>query len=106
MLGDTLVKTRFSGYKDFGGIPFPVHIVRKLGDYPVLDLSVNDSKVNPGIDTVVPVEVASAKQPAVTVVVNKLAEGISYLTRGTHHSVAVEQRDSIMLIEAPQNEAR
>jgi glyoxylase-like metal-dependent hydrolase (beta-lactamase superfamily II) len=106
VLGDTLAETRFSDYKDFGGIQFPAHIVRKLGGYPVLDLNVAEVKLNPSVDIAVPAEVAAAKPPVVTVAVNKLAEGVYYLTGGTHHSVAIEQRDHIVLIEAPQNEAR
>jgi glyoxylase-like metal-dependent hydrolase (beta-lactamase superfamily II) len=35
-----------------------------------------------------------------------LAPGVTYLTGGSHHSVAVEFRDFIALVEAPQNEAR
>lgn len=38
--------------------------------------------------------------------VNKLAEGVLYLTGGTHHSVAIEQKDHVVLVEAPQSEAR
>jgi glyoxylase-like metal-dependent hydrolase (beta-lactamase superfamily II) len=106
VLGDTLVETRFSEYKDFGGIQFPAHIVRNLGGYPILDIKVAEVKLNPEVDIAVPPEVANAKPPVVTVAVNKLAEGVFYLTGGTHHSVAIEQRDHIVLIEAPQNEAR
>jgi hypothetical protein len=106
VLGDTLVETRFSEYKDFGGIQFPAHIVRNLGGYPILDIKVAEVKLNPKVDIAVPPEVASAKPPVVTVAVNKLAEGVFYLTGGTHHSVAIEQRDHIVLIEVPQNEAR
>ena len=35
-----------------------------------------------------------------------LAEGVIYLTGGTHHSVAIEQRDHVVLVEAPLNEER
>jgi glyoxylase-like metal-dependent hydrolase (beta-lactamase superfamily II) len=38
--------------------------------------------------------------------VQKIAEGIFYLTGGSHHSVAVEFRDFVALIEAPQNDDR
>ena len=33
-------------------------------------------------------------------------DGVHYLTGGTHHSVAIEQRDHIVLVEAPLNEER
>ncbi|MCH2220714.1 MAG: MBL fold metallo-hydrolase, partial [Dechloromonas sp.] len=38
--------------------------------------------------------------------VDKLADGVFYLTGGTHHSVAIEQKDHVVLVEAPLNEAR
>ena len=36
----------------------------------------------------------------------KIANGVYYLTGGTHHSVVVEFADHLAVIEAPQNEAR
>ena len=38
--------------------------------------------------------------------VEKLAEGVFYLTGGTHHSLAVEMRDHIVVVDTPNNEAR
>jgi glyoxylase-like metal-dependent hydrolase (beta-lactamase superfamily II) len=104
VLGDTLVETNFSDYKDFGGIQFPAHIVRNEGGFPILDINVAEVKVNPIVDIVAPTEAKAA--PAVTVTVNKLADGVFYLTGGTHHSVAIEQSDHIVLVEAPLNEER
>lgn len=106
VLGDTLVETRFSDYQDFGGVRFPSHIVRSQGGYPVLDLKVTEVKLNPKVDLAVPKEVASAGTPAITVTSTELAKGVYYLTGGTHHSVAIEQNDHIVLVEAPLNEAR
>jgi len=104
VLGDTLVETRYSDYKDFGGVQFPSHIVRNQGGYPVLDINVSEVKANPAVDIAVPQQVAKA--PAVVVAANKLADGVYYLTGGSHHSVAIDQRDHIVLVEAPQNEER
>ncbi|ESS71264.1 beta-lactamase domain-containing protein [Methyloglobulus morosus KoM1] len=104
VLGDTLVETQYSDYKDFGGVQFPGHIVRSQGGYPVLDINVSEVKINPVIDIAIPPE--AAKVPEVSVKVNKLAKGVYYLTGGTHHSVAIEQKDHVVLVEAPQNEAR
>lgn len=104
VLGDTLVESQYSDYKDFGGIQFPGHIIRTQGGYPVLDINVSAVKVNPAVDIIVPQEVAKA--PAVTVTPNQLAEGVFYLTGGTHHSVAIEQHDHLVVVEAPQNEQR
>ncbi|MGC4061611.1 MAG: MBL fold metallo-hydrolase [Aquabacterium sp.] len=105
VLGDTLVETTFEGYKDFGGVNFPAHIARSQGGHPVLDIAVDEVKVNGVAPIAVPQSVA-AGAPAITVSVNKLADGVFYLTGGTHHSVAIEQKDRIVLVEAPLNEAR
>lgn len=104
VLGDTLVETRYSDYKDFGGVQFPAHIVRNQGGYPVLDINVTAVTANPAVDIAIPQQVVKA--PAVVVAVNKLADGVYYLTGGSHHSVAIDQRDHIVLVEAPQNEER
>jgi len=104
VLGDTLVETRYSDYKDFGGIQFPSHIERSQGGYPVLDINVSAVTVNPAVDITIPQQVAKAR--AVVVTANKLADGVYYLTGGSHHSVAIDQRDHIVLVEAPQNEER
>lgn len=104
ILGDTLVETRYSDYRDFGGIQFPGHIVRDQGGYPVLDINVSAVKANPAVDIAPPSQVV--KTPGVVVKADKLADGVYYLTGGTHHSVAVEQRDHIVVVEAPQNEER
>ncbi len=106
VLGDTLVETRFSDYKAFGGAQFPSHIVRIEGEHPILDLTIANVKLNPAVEIAVPQNVAEAKSTPPTVAVNKLAEGVYYLTGGTHHSVAIEQRDHIVLVEAPLNEER
>ncbi len=104
VLGDTLVETQYSDYRDFGSIQFPAHIVREQGGYPVLDIHVASIKLNPDVAIAVPEE--ATKKPVVVVAANKLAEGVYYLTGGTHHSVAIEQKDHIVLVEAPLNEER
>lgn len=105
ILGDTLVETRFEGYRDFSGVAFPARIQRSVGGHPVLDIDVAEVKTNGMAAIQVPGNVATAA-PAITVTVNKLADGVLYLTGGTHHSVAIEQKDHVVLVEAPQSEAR
>lgn len=104
VLGDTLVETRYSDYKDFDGIAFPSHIERIQGGYPVLDLNVSAVKLNPGVTITVPNEARNTQAPVVKA--NRLADGVYYLTGGTHHSVAIEQLDHVVVVEAPLNEAR
>jgi sugar lactone lactonase YvrE/glyoxylase-like metal-dependent hydrolase (beta-lactamase superfamily II) len=103
VLGDTPLETQFSDYQAFGAVRFPGHIVRSLGGHPVLDLKVSDVKAGASV-AAAPANLAPAAAPEVKV--TKLDDGVFYLTGGTHHSLLVEQVDHLVVVEAPQNEAR
>jgi glyoxylase-like metal-dependent hydrolase (beta-lactamase superfamily II) len=105
ILGDTLYETKFTDYKPYNGVLFPSHIVRSVGGHPVLDLQVAEVKLNPRVDLPVPAEV-NPTPPAVTVTSNPLAPGVYYFTGGTHHSVVIEQRDHVVVVEGPLSEER
>jgi glyoxylase-like metal-dependent hydrolase (beta-lactamase superfamily II) len=106
VLGDTLVETTFSDYKDFGGVTFPSRIVRVQGGHPVLDITVSDVKLNPAVDISVTEQVKSSTAPGMQVNVQTLANGVYYLTGTNAHTVAIDQSDHIVVVEAPTNEAR
>lgn len=106
VLGDMHVETVYSDYRDFGGFKFPAKIVQKQGGHPVLELAVAEAKTNVALDLPVPDAVRQATPPAVRVTAEKLADGVWYLTGGSHHSVAVEFADHVAVIEAPLNEDR
>jgi glyoxylase-like metal-dependent hydrolase (beta-lactamase superfamily II) len=106
VLGDTLVETTFSDYRDFSGISFPGHIVRTQGGHPVLDLTISSVTLNPPVDLPVPESVRTATVPPVVTTADKLADGVYYVKGGTHHSVAIEQADHVVVVEGPQSEAR
>jgi glyoxylase-like metal-dependent hydrolase (beta-lactamase superfamily II) len=106
VLGDTTVEFAYSDYRDFGGVRFPGRIVRTQGGYPVLELSVTAVSVNPSVDLPIPDPVRSYSPPPINVTVEKLANGVYYLRGGSHHSVAIDQADHIVVIEGPQEEAR
>ena len=105
ILGDTEVLITYSDYKDFGGVRFPGRILRVQGGHPVLDLTVSDVKTNSAADIAVPAE-ANAAPPAITATAEKLADGVWYIKGGSHHSVAIDQKDHIVVVEGPQTEAR
>jgi len=105
ILGDTEVEFTYSDYRDFGGVRFPSRIVRVQGGHPVLDITVSGVKANAAAELTVPAG-ANAAAPPITVAVETLASGVYYLTGGTHHSVAIDQKDHIVVVEAPQTEAR
>jgi glyoxylase-like metal-dependent hydrolase (beta-lactamase superfamily II) len=106
VLGDMLVETDYSGYKDFNGVKFPTTIVQKQGGYPLLDLAVTDVKANVPLDISVPDVAKTAKIPPVVVQSQKLGDGLWWLGGGSHHSVVVEYPTYITVIESPLNDER
>ena len=106
VLGDMLVETDYSGYKDFGGVKFPAMIVQKQGGHPLLDVAVTDVKANVPLSLTVPDAVKAAKLPPVVVQSQKLGDGLWWLGGGSHNSVVVEYPTYITVIESPLNEER
>lgn len=106
VLGDMLVETSYSAYKDFGGVQFPTRITQKQGGFPVLELTITDVKPNATADLSVPLAVQQAQPAPVKVDVQKVADGIWFLAGGSHHSIAIEFADHIVVIEGPQNDER
>jgi len=106
VLGDTPVEIAYSDYRDFNGVMFPGRIVRTQGGHPVLDITVSSVTPNAPVSLDVPEQVRGFTSPPVTVTAEKLADGVYYMKGGSHHSVAIDQRDHVVVVEAPQNEAR
>jgi glyoxylase-like metal-dependent hydrolase (beta-lactamase superfamily II) len=106
IVGDMLVETTYSGYKDFGGVDAPSHIVQTQDGYPALDITVTGVTVNPAVDIATPQNVRAFQPAPVRVDAQKLADGVYYLTGGTHHSLAIDMKDHIVIVDTPNNEAR
>ena len=64
IVGDMLVETTYTGYKDFGGVTFPSRIVQTQDGYPSLDLTISAVTANPTFDAPVPDNVRNATPPA------------------------------------------
>jgi glyoxylase-like metal-dependent hydrolase (beta-lactamase superfamily II) len=103
--GDTPVVAVYTAWKDFGGLKFPTKILRKQGDYPILDLIVTDVKPN------VPANITAAPggggggggQPPV-ITSRQLGDGV-YLILGGYASIAVDFRYYIVILEGGNSEA-
>lgn len=106
VLGDMLVETDYSEYKDFDGVKFPTKILQKQGGFPTLELTVSNVQPNVAADMEAPESVRQATAPPVRVESQKVADGVWFLAGGSHNSVAVEFQDSVAVIEAPLNEQR
>jgi glyoxylase-like metal-dependent hydrolase (beta-lactamase superfamily II) len=108
VLGDMLIETNYSGYRDFGGVMFPSRVSQTQGGHPTLELTITGVQANPAVDITVPDSVSkpAALPAAIQVSAQQVAPGVHYLTGGTHHSVAIEMRDHVVVVEGPQSEAR
>lgn len=109
-LGDVTLSTAFTDYQDVDGLKLPATLTTRVDDFTTANISVVKQTVDGDTgDLAAPAEAASATPPArraPEVTATQLAQGITHLTGGSHHSVLVEFKDHLMLIETPQSEAR
>jgi glyoxylase-like metal-dependent hydrolase (beta-lactamase superfamily II) len=106
VLGDMMFEAIFSDYKDFGGVKFPTHILQRSGGYPVLDVTITDVKPNAAATIDVPAIVKQGAPPGPQVIQpEKLSDGV-WIIPGAAKSIAVEFRDHIVVVDAPETEAR
>jgi glyoxylase-like metal-dependent hydrolase (beta-lactamase superfamily II) len=105
VLGDMPVEASYADYKEFHGLKFPTKIVEKQGGYPVMDLTINDANRNI-VAGVQPPAKQAADNPIFGIDETLVAEDVYYFTGGTHHSVIVNFKDYVVVIEAPLDEAR
>ncbi len=110
-LGDVALSTAFSGYQAVGALQLPTSLVTKTDDFTIAEVKVTTQAVDGDTgDLAAPAAAASAPAvgapPPPMVTVQELAKGIWMLGGGSHHSYLVEFMDHLMLVEAPQNEAR
>jgi glyoxylase-like metal-dependent hydrolase (beta-lactamase superfamily II) len=106
ILGDMLCEASFTGYRDFGGVMFPGHIVRTQGGKLRLNITVSAVRANPEVIIPVPEGMRAAMTAPVKVIADKLAEGVYWIRGGQWHSVAIDQGDHIVVVDAPLDEAR
>jgi glyoxylase-like metal-dependent hydrolase (beta-lactamase superfamily II) len=105
LFGDTAFESVYSDYKDFNGVQFPMHIVQRQGGYPVLDLTVSDVKPNAPVNIQPPANAGGGAPAAQATPSEKLGDGV-YLILGGYASLAIEMKDHIVVVEAPQSEER
>ena len=107
IVGDMLIETTYSDYKDFGGgVVRPSHLVVTQDGFPSLDLTLTSITPNAAADIAVPDNVKAFQPPPVNVTADKLANGVFYLKGATHHSLAIEMADHIVVVDTPNNQAR
>ncbi|MEO8306594.1 MAG: MBL fold metallo-hydrolase [Pseudomonadota bacterium] len=115
VLGDMLVESEYSFYRDHDGLMYPTEMVQKRGGWPVFRLQVLGAFPNPAkLAQLMSMPAAPAGVPAAggppaaapPTTSEQLAPGV-YRIKGAYNSMAVEFSDYVVLFEpGPQNEAR
>jgi glyoxylase-like metal-dependent hydrolase (beta-lactamase superfamily II) len=111
MLGDVTTETELGDWRSVDGLMLPMRFTQRIADRWVLsDLKIATARINADVgDLAATAEVRAQAPPMpapVNVAVEEIAPGVWYLNGQTHHSIAIEQQRSIVLVEAPQSEAR
>jgi glyoxylase-like metal-dependent hydrolase (beta-lactamase superfamily II) len=106
VVGDYPIEISYSDYADFGGVKFPRHIVQTEDGHPTLDITINAVRPNVPVPLEVPANVRDAAPPRLTVAVEKLADGVWYLSTPNARSWLVEFNDHVVLVEGMTGEAR
>jgi len=87
-------------------VKFPTRIVQRNGPYPILDLTITDVKPNAPVAIDVPANIRNAPAAApATLQAERVSDGI-WMVQGTAKSVAIEMKDHIVVVDAPETEAR
>ena len=92
------------------GVRVPLQVVHRLdGKWKVGELRFDGVTVNGDVgDITIPesVRTAALVPPAINVAVDSIASGVWLIGGGSHHSVAIEMKDHLLLVEAPQSDDR
>ncbi|HKY07960.1 MAG TPA: MBL fold metallo-hydrolase [Candidatus Binatia bacterium] len=103
VVGDMKVVTHYGPYRDFAGVKFPSKIVQYQEGNVTLDLTITAVRANPPLTVEVPENVRTNPAPVKS---EKAAEGVWYITGGSHHSALIEMKDYLIVIEGPQGDPR
>jgi len=106
VVGDMPFQVSYADYRDVNGVKVPTRIRQSAGGFPILDLTVTDVKTNVPVDIRVPDAVRQTSMPYARVTSEQPGPGVWYLTGGTHHSVVIEMKDHVILVESPLNDER
>ncbi|MBM3819310.1 MAG: MBL fold metallo-hydrolase [Acidimicrobiia bacterium] len=115
VFGDMVYEHRYTEYRDYGGVKFPGLVHTHQGDprlnpgHNSQEIRVSAVEVNPaGLSLPVPENIRKAgTQPTAPRAMSEpLAPGIWRIAGESHHSILVEFRDFLTVVEAPQDELR
>jgi glyoxylase-like metal-dependent hydrolase (beta-lactamase superfamily II) len=108
-LGDVVLSTHFAEYQESDGLQLPTSVSTKVDDFTTADLRFTKTVVNAEIDDLAAPaseDSSTASAPAPNVEPEQIAPGVWLLAGQSHHSALIELSDRLLLVDAPQSEAR
>jgi glyoxylase-like metal-dependent hydrolase (beta-lactamase superfamily II) len=109
-LGDITISSSFADYQNLGGLQLPVRLTTKTDDFTTAEIRVTKQTIDADAgDLAAPANAAAASVPVPQppkVTVEEVSPGVWLLGGSSHQSALVEFSDYLMLIDAPQNDAR
>ena len=113
MLGDVPLWTDLSEWTVVDGIMVPGRIVQRLVDrFTLADYRLTSTRWNGDVgniaatDSVRALVTQQGGPPAPAIVIDTIAPGVWSVAGQSHHTIAIEQANQVVLVEAPQNDAR
>ena len=113
MLGDVPMVVELSDWKAVSGVQLPMRLTQKYDDlFTLADITVATAQVNGDVGNIAATDsirsaVVQAGQPAApTIAVDSIAPGVWSVAGQSHHTIVIEQSNQLVLVEAPQSEAR
>ena len=108
-LGDVVITTTFGEYQDVSGLKLPVQFTGKVDDFTTWEMHSAKQTADAEVGDLAAPASASGPAPAPAapnVTAEPIGKGVWLLAGQSHHSVLIEFSDHLMLIDAPQSEAR
>ena len=108
-LGDVVMTTTFADYQDANGLKLPARMTGKVDAFTTWEIHATKQFVDAELGDLAAPAGLAAKPAAIAapnVTVQQLGKGVWLLAGQSHHSALIEFDDHLMLIDAPQSEAR
>ena len=108
-LGDVVMTTTFSDYRDVNGLRLPSQFTTRVDDFTTTEIRATRQAIDTDVGDLAAPASVTAPRPApaaINVAAEPVGKGVWLLGGGSHHSALIEFSDRLMLIDAPQSEAR
>lgn len=113
MLGDVAWHFDHADWQDAGGIRLPMRVTQRYERlFTIADIKLTSARIDADVgniaatDSIRAVVLPAAGPATPTVAVDTIAPGVWRIAGGSHHTIAIEQSNRVLLVEAPQSDAR